>query len=66
MRVLGDVIRLAPSAEEFVRMVEEELETDSEEKRLRRIETARENSWDKRVEEMSRLIEGALAAKRRE
>ena len=26
MRVLGDVIRLAPSAEEFVRMVEEELD----------------------------------------
>lgn len=41
----GDLIRIASDEEEFVRLVEEELASDSEEKRRERIERVRTRDW---------------------
>jgi glycosyltransferase involved in cell wall biosynthesis len=59
VRPFDDVVRLAPSHELFLSAVGQELVGDSEEKQARRIDVARRNSWQERVEQMSALIEGA-------
>lgn len=52
-----DVIRIADSTEKFKTFTQEELSTDSAEKKLHRLNFARQNSWEQRAEEISNIIE---------
>ena len=60
-----DVIYLAESPEDYPGLVKRALEEDSSRKRQERVELARENSWDGRVEDISRLVDETLRAARR-
>jgi uncharacterized SAM-binding protein YcdF (DUF218 family)/glycosyltransferase involved in cell wall biosynthesis len=57
----GDIVTVAATAEEFVAGVREALEKTPPAEAARRIEVARENSWDNRIARMSALIDGRLA-----
>jgi len=58
LRPHRDVVRLAGSGDEFIRAVEEELEADSDMKKQKRMEVARQNDWAARAEQMLCLAEG--------
>ena len=51
-----DIISIASSREQFLKCIEEELQTDNEEKIKKRAEVARENTWENRINEMQRII----------
>ncbi len=55
-----EFVTVAGSTGEFIRAVEEALRSDSPGLSAKRREMARENSWEKRVEEMSRVIGRSL------
>lgn len=57
------IVEVAVSPDEFVRKVEQAVETDSPERRKQRIHFASLNSWDKRAEEFSSVLESLLEAK---
>jgi len=57
-------VRIADTAEEFSDAIREALAADSEEARAGRVEIARANSWESRVELASSVIEEALRQKR--
>ena len=59
------IIGVAGSPEDYPRLVREALAGDSPEKRAERVALAAENTWDHRVEEISALVEEALARKER-
>jgi len=56
----SSVVGVSGEKTEFVRLIEKALEGDSAEQVTARVNTARENSWDKRVEEMDMLIDPFL------
>lgn len=61
----GNVVATASGAEAFGRAIREALTNGaSSEAVLRRIEAARENTWDQRISEMSTLIEQRVAMRR--
>lgn len=51
-----DLVRIAGSKEQFLKYVEEELETDCEERIKKRVEVAIINTWDNRIGEMAEII----------
>ena len=53
---LRNVIRIAEDHKMFLRCIEEEMISNNEFKIRERVETARENSWEKRVEQISHII----------
>ena len=57
----GDVVTVAPDAERFVEAIRAAIAERSPVLRARRIDAARENSWESRIASMWKLIEGALA-----
>jgi len=59
----GDVVSIAHSYSEFVSLIEQELSSNSEEKKRRRKEIARRNTWDARVAEMMRVLDGAISTR---
>ena len=60
-RDFGDLVQVVPESGRWVEVIEAALAADGSEASARRIEFARENSWDRRVEELIALIEGKLA-----
>jgi glycosyltransferase involved in cell wall biosynthesis len=58
-----DAVRVAKTAEEFVLACDAALAEDSAEARARRLELARQNSWDSRVQKLLALVQAALAAR---
>jgi len=63
LRDFNNYCRLANSKEEFLELIESFLRYDSREEQDKRIDFARRNSWDTRMEEMSRVIEKRLKSK---
>jgi glycosyltransferase involved in cell wall biosynthesis len=55
------VIGVARALEDYPRLVQNAISLDSTDSRAIRIELAAQNSWDHRVEDISRLVEEALA-----
>jgi len=60
----GPLVYLATDPNRFLEKITEALEADNEHKRLLRVAAARENRWQKRIEEMAALMAGALEQKR--
>jgi glycosyltransferase involved in cell wall biosynthesis len=60
---LKDLMEVASSPEEFVSRIEESLKKDNEALKRKRIDVARQNSWDTRVKNISRVIESYLMVK---
>jgi uncharacterized SAM-binding protein YcdF (DUF218 family)/glycosyltransferase involved in cell wall biosynthesis len=59
----GDVIAVGHTAPEFAAAIEKSLCDHSAERRARRIDVARSNSWERRIEQMSQLIDEAMTAR---
>ena len=59
----SDIVSIAHNKEQFCELIQWELLNDGPERARRRVEVAREHSWEKHVEELSDLILGALAKK---
>ena len=53
----NSIVYMAKNVEEFADFIKLAIDEDSESLRKRRIEVARENSWENRIEQMSSLIE---------
>lgn len=60
----GDIIYVGRTHLEFSRQIKRAIEEDNGELKKRRIDVAEENSWENRIEKMSKLIEGAIERKR--
>jgi len=60
----GDVIAVAPDAQDFAAAITDALQSTDEAVAGRRIDVARRNSWTERVTSMSAVIEEVLAEKR--
>jgi glycosyltransferase involved in cell wall biosynthesis len=60
-----EVASIVSTKEEFVASLKQELQNDNEYKKRIRIETARLNSWENRVEELSGIIERFVENKMR-
>lgn len=52
----SDVIRIAKNYDDFVQQIEESINEDDSARRAARQQIARDNSWEKRAEEIYRLI----------
>lgn len=61
LRRYAGVIELAESPKDYPRLVRKVLDEDGPDKRAARVALAAENTWDRRVEEISALVEEALA-----
>ena len=59
----NSIVRIASSKTDFLKFLREEIENNTEDKKKARIEVARKNSWENRVEELSGVIEKFLVAK---
>ncbi len=59
----SDIISIASSKDEFAEAIRWELQNDTPERSRKRIETAKNQSWDKHVEKISELIENTITAK---
>lgn len=59
----SDLVSVANSKEEFCNAIIWELNNDTQVRANRRIEIARENSWDNRIERLSEVISSVLDAK---
>jgi glycosyltransferase involved in cell wall biosynthesis len=59
----ADIISIAHNKEEFADAILRELQNDTTERARKRIEIARQHSWDTHVEKISELIEKAIAMK---
>jgi glycosyltransferase involved in cell wall biosynthesis len=51
------IIRISSSKQKFLEMILEELDSDTPEKKNKRLEIAKSNSWEQRVNEISDIIE---------
>lgn len=60
IRHLSGRVSFAAAPEDFVRRLEEEMASDTPEKRESRRRFARDNTWEKRAEEIERLIASVL------
>lgn len=63
LRPYQDVLRIAGTNDEFVAMVAEAVKDRSPQAIDARVAVARENTWEKRVEEIYRIIDPMLAAR---
>ena len=59
----GDVVSIGKDANGFSQAIRDAIKEDTDQARDRRIEIARDNSWQRRIEEMSGLIEEAVERK---
>jgi uncharacterized SAM-binding protein YcdF (DUF218 family) len=59
----SDVLAVAEDAKTFGAAIREAIDQNSPAETERRIEVARQNSWEQRIARMSELIEGELAAR---
>lgn len=62
----SDVVSVAENREEFCEAITWELNNDTNERAQRRIEAAKEHSWDSHIERLSQIITDAITAKRAE
>ena len=62
----SDVVSIAHNKEEFAQKIQWELQNDTSERVRKRIEIAREHSWDKHVERISELILNEIEIKKSE
>jgi len=60
----SDIVSVASTKEEYCKAITWELNNDTNERAQRRIEAAREHSWDNHVEQLSNIINNAIATKR--
>ena len=60
----GDIIYVGRTQTEFSQQIKRAIEKDDAELKKKRIDVAEENSWEKRIEKMSKLIEEAIERKR--
>lgn len=60
----ANVVSIGENPDQFVALIERELATNSRDKVAARVAVARENSWERRVEEMSALIDSRLSEAR--
>jgi len=63
LRPYQDVLRIAETNDEFVRMVGEAVKDNASQAIDARVSVARENTWGKRVEEIYRIVQPMLAGK---
>jgi uncharacterized SAM-binding protein YcdF (DUF218 family) len=61
-----DIVYVAKDGQEFGECIEKALREDNERLRRKRIEIAKENSWQNRIEQMSNLIEETIEKKRQD
>jgi glycosyltransferase involved in cell wall biosynthesis len=59
----SDIISIAHNKEQFAEAIRWELQNDTPERTRKRIEIAKNHSWDKHVEKISELIENAITTK---
>jgi uncharacterized SAM-binding protein YcdF (DUF218 family) len=59
----NNILYIANNYDDFARLISESIRQDSEELRKRRIEVARNNDWDKKIEQMSEVIEFTMRRK---
>lgn len=59
----GNIVYIGKDMGEFSRAIKDALKEDTVQARDRRIEVARDNSWQRRIEEMSGLIEESVERK---
>lgn len=59
----SDVVSVAGTKEEYSNAITWELNNDTNERARRRIETAKEHSWDNHIERLSQIISNVIAAK---
>lgn len=59
----SDIVSVASTKEEYCKAITWELNNDTNERAHRRIEIAREHSWDNHVEQLSNIINNTIAAK---
>jgi glycosyltransferase involved in cell wall biosynthesis len=62
----SDLVSVTPTKEEFCEAIRHELEHDTPERMSRRIVAANEHSWTNHAEELSRILEEALAERKSE
>lgn len=62
-RSFGDIVHLADSADSFAHALERAIEEDSAELARMRVEAAKANSWEARIEQMCSLIENVMQRK---
>ena len=60
VETLGDVISIASNPEEFMGKIVYELQNDNHEKRRKRIEKVRNETWKRKAEEISDIIVAIL------
>ena len=60
----SNIVQIGNGAHAFADAVRSAVADGADSERLRRIDVARENGWDARVEQMSRLIEEAIAERK--
>jgi glycosyltransferase involved in cell wall biosynthesis len=59
----SDIISIAHSKEQFAEAIRWELQNDTTERARKRIEIAKNHSWDEHVEKISELIENTITTK---
>lgn len=56
VRPFVNVVRIAKTKGEFVRAIRRTLKENNEDSRKKRVEIAKENSWEKRVDQIKRIV----------
>jgi len=56
LRPFVNVVRIAKTKGEFVRAIRRTLKENNEDSRKKRVEIAKENSWEKRVDQIKRIV----------
>lgn len=62
----GNLIRVARGPQDFARALREAMENDTPLERQRRVEAARQNSWEERICQMATLVDQTLQSRRGE
>jgi len=62
----SDIVSIVNTKEEYCKAIMWELNNDTNERAHRRIEAAKEHSWDSHIEQLSRIISRALETKTRQ
>lgn len=58
------VIRIGKTKEEFAQAIEDSLISDTQTQKQKRLEIAKENSWNQRFDKIKKIIEEYLTEKR--
>jgi predicted nucleotidyltransferase len=62
----SDIISIASTKEQFPNAIQWELQNDTPERASKRIDIARQHSWDSHIERLSNIISEALKTKTRQ